>query len=411
MPRIETGFIDGSGDLGSSLVDKEFLIQSFPQLLNQNKIPTLWTWGKNSRGELGDNTTISRSSPVQTIARGSDWKFIAINGRGAERNKAAGIKTDGTLWLWGSNCTGTLGNNNTADISSPVQTVAGGTNWRSVSIWDYGGAAIKTDGTLWTWGGNFHGTQGTNDRVQRSSPVQTISGGTNWLMQATAPLRNMGAIKCDGTLWLWGENRHGELGNETQGCWEFPPSTSVSSPIQTVAGGTNWRILSMGGDHSAAIKTDGTLWIWGKNNWGQLATNNTINDRSSPVQTISGGTNWKFISSHVFGSVAIKTDGSLWTWGNFVLNATTLNNSKSSPVQTTAGGTNWLRACASLCGAIGLKTDGSLWGWGCGNDGQLGDNNTVNRTSSPVLITTTFNWRNAQISCSAAIAIRDLDSD
>jgi alpha-tubulin suppressor-like RCC1 family protein len=409
MPRIGTGFIDGSGDLGFSLVDKEFLIESFPQLLNQNKIPTLWTWGRNTHGELGDNTTISRSSPVQTIAGGSDWKFIAIQGQ----CRMGGIKTDGTLWLWGENAFCGIGGGVPTNThrSSPVQTLSGGTNWRTLSMMQCGGAATKTDGTLWVWGSNFHGMLGGNNRDAVSCPVQTVSGGNNWVKEAAARNERLGGIKCDGTLWTWGENSNGELGNETQGCWTTPPSTAASSPVQTIAGGTNWRSLSMGSGHNAAIKTDGTLWTWGLNSSAQLGNGTLGNSRSSPIQTISGGTDWKFASASNFGTGAIKTNGTLWTWGNFVVSATALTNNTSSPVQTATGGSNWVRICVGQCGTTAIKTDGSLWSWGFNANGQLGSNNTFNVFNTPVRVADGYNWRNAQISDGSAIAIRDLDSD
>jgi len=341
----------------------------------------LWLWGFNNYGQLGDNTTVNKSSPIQTVSGGTNWKQVSCGD-----GHTAAIKTDGTLWIWGGNTQGELGTNNTTSRSSPVQTVSGGTNWKQVSVGSLMTHAIKTDGTLWGWGYNSFGQLGDNTTASKSSPVQTVAAGTNWKF-VSSDVFTIGAIKTDGTLWTWGDNSYGALGtNDT---------TNRSSPVQTVAAGVNWKQLSVGGYHIAAIKTDGTLWLWGQNTdfftgaTGQLG-DNTIISKSSPVQTVSGGTNWKQVSCSVAHTAAIKTDGTLWVWGsNISGNLGTNNITKySSPVQTVSGGTNWKQVSAKsrgsselLTGAI--KTDGTLWMWGTNQYGTLGDN-TITVKSSPV---------------------------
>jgi alpha-tubulin suppressor-like RCC1 family protein len=265
---------------------------------------------------------------VQTISGGTNWRQVSTQGF-----QTAAIKTDGTLWTWGRNDNGYLGDNTITHRSSPVQTVAGGTYWRQVAAAYYHTAAIKTDGTLWTWGFNGDGELGDNTVVHRSSPVQTVAGGTNW-RQVAAGYSHTAAIKTDGTLWLWGYNIYGQLGDNTV--------VNKSSPVQTTAGGTNWRQVSGGSRHTAAVKTDGTLWLWGRNQYGQLGDNTVVN-KSSPIQTIAGGTNWKLSAAGQYHTAAIKTDGTLWLWGcnkYGQLGDTTLVH-RSSPIQTIAGGTNW----------------------------------------------------------------------
>ena len=186
-----------------------------------------------------------------------------------------------------------------------MQTISGGTNWKQVSLNTYFSGAIKTDGTLWMWGLNTTGQLGNNTRDSKSSPIQTISGGTNWKQIATGSSGSAGgytaAIKTDGTLWLWGQNTYGQLGDNTR--------VPKSSPIQTISGGTNWKQVSGGSQNLpivAAIKTDGTLWTWGRNYYGALG-NNTRDSKSSPIQTIAGGTNWKQVSCG-YSSIAAITD-------------------------------------------------------------------------------------------------------
>ena len=394
MPNPTTNFKDSFGtDLGNKIITKEYLMTVYPQIAANMITPELWTWGRNGNGQLGDNTTIIRSTPVTTFAGGTNWKQVA-----GGYNHTAAIKTDGTLWTWGLNAYGILGDNTTTDRSTPVTTFAGGTNWKQVACGSSHTAAIKTDGTLWTWGRNIAGELGDNTAIYRSTPVTTFAGGTNW-KQVACGTYHTAAIKTDGTLWTWGRNSSGRLGDNT--------TTDRSTPITTFAGGTNWKQVACAGSNTAAIKTDGTLWTWGLNDFGALGDNTTI-IRSTPVTTFAGGTNWKQVACGGGHTAAIKTDGTLWTWGlNYIfgVNIGALGDntiiSRSTPVTTFAGGTNWKQVACGGFHTAAIKTDGTLWVWGC-NDltafvpnslGTLGDNTIITR-STPV---TTFaggtNWK------------------
>ena len=313
----------------SNLEDFDRLFITNSELVSNN-MSELWACGYNLYGQLGDNTSLTnRSSPVTTAAGGTNWKQVAS---GAFHTAA--IKTDGTLWAWGLNNNGQLGDNSSLNSrQSPITTIAGGTNWKQVACGYYYTAAIKTDGTLWTWGQNNNGQLGDNTLTNRSSPVTTAAGGTNW-KQVACGYYHTTAIKTDGTLWTWGYNFFGQLGNNN--------TVSYSSPVTTIAGGINWSQVSCGFMHTTAIKTDGTLWTWGKNDFGQLGTANTVS-YSSPVTTIAAGTDWKQVSAGKNHTNAIKTDGTLWTWGINNLGQLGTNNTTiySSPVTTIMGGTNW----------------------------------------------------------------------
>ena len=391
-------FISGpDGDLKTAFVSDAWLLDQFVG-------NTLFTWGYNGNGELGDNTLTNRSNPVQTVAGGINWKSVSCG----SSHKAA-IKTDGTLWCWGSNSTlntmGALGDNTISDRSSPVQTVTFGTNWKQVSCGFFYTVAIKTDGTLWGWGYNTYGNLGDNTSTRRSSPVQTVTFGTNW-KQVSGGYRHTAAIKTDGTLWTWGRNSYGQLGDNT--------INFRSSPVQTIAGGTNWKQVACGQYHIAAVKTDGTLWNWGRNNAGQLGDNGFfLPNRSSPVQTIAFGANWKSVSCGHNSTAAIKTDGTLWSWGQNSSWGTLGDNTtadRSSPVQTITGGTNWKQVSIGQFHTAAIKTDGTLWCWGYNNTyGTLGDNTIVDR-SSPVQ-TGTFgtNWKQVSVSGSTTAAVTNGD--
>ena len=193
------------------------------------------------------------------------------------------------------------------------------------------------EGGLWLWGNN--GILGNNNQDNPSSPVQTISGGTNWKSIDQTGIVTSAAIKTDGTLWMWGDGAYGTLGNGLSGA-----TVNRSSPVQTVSGGTNWKSISNGWFHTAAIKTDGSLWLWGYGGTGALGDNTRIN-RSSPVQTISRGTNWKSVSAYM-NTIGIKTDGTLWTWGRNVFGELGSGTTayRSSPAQV-GSLTNWKQIC------------------------------------------------------------------
>ena len=381
-------FISPEGDLETMFVSDYAIIDQFA------KTGSLWMWG--SGGALGNNTTTTVSSPVQTISGGTNWKLVSTNYYGGPNTVA--IKTDGTLWGWGlNNSYGQLGDNTIAAKSSPVQTIASGTNWLQASSGGHTTGAVKTDGTLWLWGKGIYGNLGDNTVVSKSSPVQTIASGNNW-KQVSVSATNTGAIKIDGTLWLWGYNVRGGVGDNT--------ASSRSSPVQTVSGGTNWKQVSLGGfplnDFTSATKTDGTLWTWGVNRFGQLGDNTTVN-KSSPIQTIAGGTNWQQVSCGNSHTGAIKTDGTLWTWGlntDGQLGDNTIAL-KSSPVQTVAGGTNWKQVSAGEAFTAAIKTDGTLWTWGRNGQtfpfvlvrGTLGDNTAVNKSSPVQTAAGGTNWK------------------
>ena len=395
----DSKYLISSKDIGLNLVPKSYVMDRYPYFIDSYRFAGLWAWGQNTTGQLGDNTTTGKSSPVQTVTYGATWKLIDCGGY-----HTCAIKTDGTLWLWGTNSLGRLGNNTTTDRSSPVQTVTFGTNWKLVSGGIYHTSAIKTDGTLWSWGYNNYGTLGDNTNANnKSSPVQTVTFGTNWKLVSCGRY-NTAAIKTDGTLWSWGRNTHGQLGDNT--------TTDRSSPVQTVTFGTNWKLVSCGSTHTAAIKTDGTLWSWGYNYYGELGNNASGlgTYKSSPVQTVAYGTNWKSVSGGVSYTAAIKTDGTLWTWGQNPSGQLGDNTTtgRSSPVQTVTYGTNWKLVDCGGYHTCAIKTDGTLWLWGKNTTyGELGDNTTTNKSSPVQTVAYGTNWKSVSAGFYHTSAIRD----
>ena len=350
---------------------------------------SLYGWGSNTYGQLGINITgaggynNSRSSPTQIPGEYkklwtlSDSRAVAVSKNGSDA-------TGYDLWMWGTNQRGGLGQNQptTTAKSSPVQ-VGTDTTWKYVAGSPWARVASKTDGTLWAWGGaQESGGLGLNDRTERSSPMQ-IGTDTTW----TGAIHTLSSdssyvYKTDGTLWVWGENSYGQLGVNT--------GIDYSSPVQLPG---TYSTVSGTGQEAAFIKSGGELWVTGRNFWGGLGQNDRV-EYSSPVQI--PGTTWSTASPGYSSGMATKTDGTLWVWGNALSGCLGLNtpgvggSAISSPAQLGTD-TTWSNTFSMGRTAGAIKTDGTLWMWGSSVSGELGFNNRVD-LSSPTQVGTDTNW-------------------
>jgi alpha-tubulin suppressor-like RCC1 family protein len=344
----------------------------------------LFSWGTNSAGALGIDIGTSYTNRSSPVQIGADTLWSS-NRKTALFTLA--VKTNGQLWSWGYNGYGMLGIGTNTNRSSPVQ-VGALTDWATPGGGDNFSSCVKTDGTLWTWGFNNYGQLGHGDTINRSSPVQ-VGALTNW----KTPLMGSGSIrfslcsKTDGTLWSWGRNDYGQLG--------LGNLTNYSSPKQ-VGALTTWKtpVGGVGTNNSWVVcsKTDGTLWSWGRNNQGQLGLNN-LTDYSSPKQ-IGTLTNWVTPAGGTVFTLCTKTDGTLWAWGYNGFGQLGQNSSFpggiSSPSQVGTL-TNWKTPAAGNGVSTCVKTDGTLWAWGAGDNGSLGLNNTT-RYSSPKQVGALTSW-------------------
>jgi alpha-tubulin suppressor-like RCC1 family protein len=293
----------------------------------------------------------------------------------------------------GRNDYGSLGNNGVgtaadfvAFASTPVQTVSGGSNWKNLYATGNMAAGIKTDGTLWLWGEGTYGQLGDNTSgTNRSSPVQIVTGGTWKTIAMSYNSFCVGGIKTDGTLWSWGYQGFGELGNNIE-------NSRYSSPVQTISGGSNWEQVSMGSQYTVALKNDGTIWAWGNGANGRLGINSTAS-KSSPNQITAAGNGWTNIVAGTAHVLATKFDGTLYAWGlnnTGAIGDSTLT-SRSTPAQIT--GTTWKQPAAGQGCSACIKTDGTLWVWGTNTSGRLGTNDTTNRSSPVQTVAAGTNWK------------------
>ncbi|WP_106915321.1 RCC1 domain-containing protein [Chryseobacterium aurantiacum] len=329
---------------------------------------TLWTWGFNPLGELGDGTTVSRSTPKQ-IGSSSNWQKIA-----AAKYISFAIKTDGTLWGWGANFLSQLGDGTTVAKNIPTQ-IGIATDWADIAVGEAHTLAIKTDGTLWAWGRNFLGQLGDGTIVNKTVPTQ-IGTETNWKSIAAGNDFSV-AIKTDGTLWSWGWNYYGQLGNGTSDGKHVPTQIGTE---------TNWKSIATGYYHCAAINTNGILYTWGGNEEGQLG-NGTFTKKLIPtavadqVQSVDGG--W-------YHTVGIKTSGSIFACGQNYFGQLGNSTSIAIPNWVSVGNTNdYNIVSAGGSHTFVINNDGFLKACGKNEGGSLGDGTLAERAELvPIACTT-----------------------
>jgi alpha-tubulin suppressor-like RCC1 family protein len=377
---------------GYRISDGTAWINDFASILTSSS--TTYSWGYNQNGQLGDNTTISRSSPVSVVGGFTDWCQLS-----AGKYHNLGVRSNGTAWAWGGGGYGRLGNNNTIVLSSPVSVVGGFTDWCQVAAGGCHSLGVRSNGTAWAWGLGSFGRLGDNNTTNRSSPVSVLGGFTDWCQVAAGVLHSLG-VRTNGTAWSWGRNYNGQLGNNS--------NIDRSSPVSVVGGFTDWCQVAAGG-HSLGVRSNGTAWAWGPNSCGQLGNNNTT-QRSSPVSVVGGFTDWCQLSAGgvSFGrSLGVRCNGTAWGWG-YNGSGQLGNNStitRTSPVSVVGGFTDWCQVAAGYSHSLGVRTNGTAWTWGYNNSGQLGNNTTINR-SSPVSVVGGFtDWCQVAGGCYYSLGI------
>jgi alpha-tubulin suppressor-like RCC1 family protein len=319
---------------------------------------TLWTWGNNQDGELGigtdyniDGFESNRNIPVQ-VGFESNWQSVSLGWY-----HTAAIKNDGTLWCWGGNEFGQVGDGTLIERNLPVQ-IGTDNNWRSVASGQTYTLAIKTDGTLWAWGQNQVGQLGNGTTSINETKPQQIGTDTNWQSLTTGRAFSL-AIKTNGTLWAWGVNNSGQLGDGTK------VNKNVPTQVGTMS---DWQSVSAGDSHTLGLSQDGKLLAWGLNSYGELG-NGTNNDSNVPI-LIGTATNWKKIEAGSYYSYAIKTTGQLYKFGNGLKSPTSFDSS-----------TDWQEIKTDSFHTLALKTGNSLSASGYNTFGQLGNNTNADSTN------------------------------
>jgi alpha-tubulin suppressor-like RCC1 family protein len=362
-------------------------------------------WGRNSEGQLGNGATNVTANPNPTQVSnltgvidmaGGGLHSIAIKSDGIDD----GAANDGTVWSWGNNFQGQLGDGTSGsgtNKNTPVQ-VSGLTDVVDVAGGNNHSLAVKSDGTVWAWGFNNRGQLGydpdptTTDTFESSSTPGQVSGLTDMVAVAGGTFHSI-AIKSDGTddgtandgtVWSWGINDVGQLGNGTTN------STPNPNPVQA-SGLTDVVAIAAGSNHSIALKSNGTVWTWGFNSQGMLGngTSGTGTNSNVPVQA-SNLTDATDVSGGNFHSIALESDGTVWAWGandkgqlghdpnpatsGFEPSNTPSQVSDLTDVEDVSSGLNHNLAATS--------THGAVWAWGCNDYGQLGNSSVPTNPGS-----------------------------
>ncbi|MEK7448660.1 MAG: hypothetical protein AAB019_04160 [Planctomycetota bacterium] len=321
---------------------------------------TLWAWGENASGQLGDGTYIHRDLPTQ-IGINTDWISIA-----AGYAHTLAIKENGTLWAWGNNGTGQLGNGTYVNKNTPIQ-IGVDTDWLTIAGGQYHSVALKTDGTLWSWGFNSNGQLGDGTYIDKNTPSH-IGTDSNWAAIATGGWHTL-ALKTDGTLWVWGWNLYGQVGDATF-------VVNRNTPVQ-IGTETNWSVIAGGSLYTLALKKDNTLWAWGSH---PGSIDEPIPNRYTPRQ-IGTDTNWRSITAGDHHTLALKIDNTLWGWGSNgsgQLGNGTWGGWEKNLIQI-GSDSDWSTIAAGGLHSIALKTNETLWTWGENYYGQLGDGTNISK--------------------------------
>jgi|GEM_PF-6254960 len=301
---------------------------------------SLWGWGYGTQGQIGDSLDIDQPLPV-FINAGTGihgkWVFADMGG-----THGLAIREDGSLWAWGSGTYGKLGTGNTRDTLKPTMVDAGtGVHgkWKMVDAGLSHSLGLREDGSLWAWGYNTYGQLGIGSNVPDRLLVPTlVDEGTGWggkFVQISSTAHHNIAIKANGSVWGWGWNAYGNVGNGNQ------VNVAIPTVIDSGNGASGkWKYASAGYYHNVALRADSTIWGWGRNNHGQLANANTAVNVLLPVMMDAG------------------------TSGNFG---------------------KWILIEAGQNHTLGIRANKSFWSWGYNSSGQLGDGTVVEKTA-PVQI-------------------------
>jgi uncharacterized repeat protein (TIGR01451 family) len=339
---------------------------------------TVWTWGLGTQGQLGDGTSGNSSSTVRAI---TPLQVPGIDGvEAVEDSNGFGfvlaLKSNGTVWGWGNDFNAQLGDGagNVQVRTRPVQTV-GLTNVKGIASGDVYGAAVKTDGTVWIWGAPVL-TGGFNlitvpIQLSGIANVTAIAGGNRHLLM----------LKSDKTVWAIGLNSMGQLGNG---------NTNSTTPLQ-VASLSNVARIAAGDEFSLALKEDGTIWAWGNNSNGQLGPgggNTDFNPHPNPVQVTGLPGGMANISAGGAFCLALAGDGTIWSWGknsSFQLGRGSGSSATPTPGQIPNFG-NVVSIAGGVSHSVALKNDGSVWSWGLNLEGEVGDSTTNTVRTVPVRV-------------------------
>ena len=333
-------------------------------------VPRLWDWGDNGLGQLGNGSSMNYSRVPAEVSG-----LTGVTAVASCDSCTYALRSDGTVWAWGADDVGQLGNGSLTKSTVPVQ-VSGLTGVTAIAAAIGTGYALRSDGTVWSWGDNSHSKLGDKSATSSDVPVQvadltsvtSISGGDE----------SGYALRSDGSVWAWGDNSLGQLGNNDI-------SVNASAVAIQVYGLTSVTAISGGGLSANALRSDGTVWSWGYNIAGELG-NGTSDVYSVVPVSVSGLTGITAIADGGAAVYALASDGTVWSWGDNMDGELGNNSMTASNVPVHVSGLAHVTAIAAgFRTGYALRSDGTEWAWGANGTGQLG-NNTMADSPVPVQV-------------------------
>jgi alpha-tubulin suppressor-like RCC1 family protein len=343
---------------------------------------TVWAWGYGANGQMGNGTTTTSYAPVQASVSG----ITTLSGGGDYGDHVMALTYNGQVYAWGRNDSGQTGDGTTTTPRSTPGFVSGSNGWRGVAAGDYHSLAIDSNGYVKSWGGNAYGQLGDGTTTTQTSPVLVPSSSLANVLQVAAGTYYSAALRADGTVWTWGNGGYGQLGNNTTTASQLTPVqvSSLTGVIQICAGSY----------HMLALKSDGTVVAWGLNGSYQLGDASTTT-HTTYVSVVGEGlittlTNIRSLGAGRYSSFAVTGSGGVRSWGddsNGMLGDGGSANVTRPTAFTTA--TSALMIDSGYLGTVALLADGSVQAWGYNGNGQIGNGTTVG-SSTPT--STTPNW-------------------
>ncbi len=318
---------------------------------------TLWTWGTNGFGQLGFLGSQPLVYSIRQLGIDNNWKSVD-----AHQFYSVGLKNDGSIWSWGANYAGQLGIGNYLYNALPRK-IGVDNDWKSVRCGGELTVGLKTDGSIWIWGKII----GSSSYINRNTPLK-LGVENDWRQIAVGDDFFL-AIKQNGSLFGYGQNLYGQVNKS-------PDIAGVTNLVQ-IGIETDWKECSAGIENSGAIKNDGTLWTWGRNQFGQIGNGTTSTSESTDITQVGTNNDWKSLSAGVWNYLAIKNDGTIWGWGTNSENTLGIGNQSQRNEPTRIGNDNdWKIISTGYTLTHCLKSNNELWGWGSFN--SLGYTTYVN---------------------------------
>ena len=307
----------------------------------------------------------------------------AWNGLSAGDAFNCATRTDGTLWCWGYNGDGQLGDNWAEENSYlPVEEGNDYTNWTQVASGEYHACAVRSDHSGYCWGANGNGQLGNGTYSSSGTPAAV--SGSGFASFGCGAVHTC-AVMTNGKLYCWGYGGYGQLG--------YGNYSTYNTPHQEATGSTAWQSVEAGYYSTCGVQTNGSLWCWGHNGWGNLGLGN-YTPYNTPQQVTSQGNNWASVTVSDTFACAVKSDGTLWCWGNNYdgqLGLGTGSGDVDAPAQVGTD-TNWAQVSAGQNFTCAVKTTGTLWCWGWNSDYELGVTNIVSGSPMPIMVDSDSDW-------------------